>query len=228
MTSEAGRPEWNWNAIAIAAAFCSLAMIAALWAYRFDSALLDAFTTEDGPAENASAIVYVIASMVLAFALVRRRAFNVWILLLALLFFLVAGEEISWGQRIVGAETPDALKSANVQGELNLHNIEGIHQHVRALSVALLLSLYVLLPAGYAFSALRSPIVRLRMPVAPPWIGVIALFAVGFMAGPRAAGHVIFTLDEVGELLFAVAAICFAFSVARGAAGRTALPHSPD
>ena len=39
------------------------------------------------------------------------------------LFFLAAGEEISWGQRIFGIETPDALREANRQEEINLHNL---------------------------------------------------------------------------------------------------------
>ncbi len=35
----------------------------------------------------------------------------------------VAGEEISWGQRIIGFATPDYLLDNNIQEELNLHNI---------------------------------------------------------------------------------------------------------
>ena len=35
----------------------------------------------------------------------------------------VAGEEISWGQRIIGFATPDYLLDINIQEELNLHNI---------------------------------------------------------------------------------------------------------
>jgi hypothetical protein len=42
---------------------------------------------------------------------------------LALLFFFGAGEEISWGQRIFGFETPETLAQVNKQDELNLHNL---------------------------------------------------------------------------------------------------------
>ena len=39
-------------------------------------------------------------------------------------FFIVCcGEEISWGQRILGIETPDLIRSVNVQNEISLHNI---------------------------------------------------------------------------------------------------------
>jgi hypothetical protein len=42
---------------------------------------------------------------------------------LAVLFFFGAGEEISWGQRILGFETPQALGQVNKQEEFNLHNL---------------------------------------------------------------------------------------------------------
>lgn len=42
----------------------------------------------------------------------------------ALLF--IAGEEISWGQRILGWGTPADLEELNKQGETNIHNIERV------------------------------------------------------------------------------------------------------
>ena len=42
---------------------------------------------------------------------------------LAALFFFGAGEEISWGQRILGFGTPQSLSQVNRQQEFNLHNL---------------------------------------------------------------------------------------------------------
>ena len=42
---------------------------------------------------------------------------------LALLFFFGAGEEISWGQRIFGFETPETVAQVNKQEEFNAHNL---------------------------------------------------------------------------------------------------------
>lgn len=42
---------------------------------------------------------------------------------LAALFFFGAGEEISWGQRILGFQTPDSLTQVNRQEEFNVHNL---------------------------------------------------------------------------------------------------------
>lgn len=38
------------------------------------------------------------------------------------LMFLILAEEISWGQRIFGIETPEFIRKANAQGEISLHN----------------------------------------------------------------------------------------------------------
>jgi hypothetical protein len=55
----------------------------------------------------------------------RRR--NIFFLLLGLLFFFGAGEEISWGQRIFNYNTPEVAVS-NIQNEFNLHNMPLFHQ----------------------------------------------------------------------------------------------------
>jgi hypothetical protein len=55
----------------------------------------------------------------------RKAAVALW---LGAAMFLFAGmEEISWGQRILGLKTPDALSAINEQRELNLHNVKGLH-----------------------------------------------------------------------------------------------------
>lgn len=48
----------------------------------------------------------------------------------ALGLFLIAGEEISWGQRIANIEISESLAAANTQGELNLHNNKMIWSYV--------------------------------------------------------------------------------------------------
>ncbi|MFT5105627.1 MAG: hypothetical protein ACI9UA_001248 [Pseudoalteromonas tetraodonis] len=46
------------------------------------------------------------------------------------LFFIVcAGEEISWGQRVFGWETPENYAKMNEQGETNLHNLKTLPVH---------------------------------------------------------------------------------------------------
>lgn len=90
-------------------------------------------TREDGIFEYGTAISFLLASL-LAFVIFFagragneigsfRTKRNVFFLFLALIFFLGFGEEISWGQRIFGLETPDSLARINVQNETNIHNL---------------------------------------------------------------------------------------------------------
>jgi len=96
---------------------------------------------EDGPFENAGALLFLTTSImffVLFFAQNKfykpeDRAYfssfsrRIFFLLLGLLFFVLLGEEISWGQRILGFETPDAIEERNIQDEFNFHNLDVFH-----------------------------------------------------------------------------------------------------
>ncbi len=44
--------------------------------------------------------------------------------------FFVAGEEISWGQRLLRITTPDTLQEINIQDELTVHNIGTVFGYV--------------------------------------------------------------------------------------------------
>ncbi|MBY0406606.1 MAG: hypothetical protein K2Q01_02855, partial [Rickettsiales bacterium] len=61
-------------------------------------------------------------------------------------FVLLAGEEISWGQRLLGFVTPAAIGAVNTQAEFNFHNTHG----VPVAEIFLLLSLYGVLSGFFA------------------------------------------------------------------------------
>lgn len=86
------------------------------------------FVVEDGFIEWFTVVVLFTAMVVCGkrfFVLwrVRPPLFLFVTMLLTLLCLFGAGEEISWGQRLFGLETPDYLKERNAQGELGLHNL---------------------------------------------------------------------------------------------------------
>jgi hypothetical protein len=89
-------------------------------------------TLEDGLFENLTAVFYVAGSLLCLigfFAGHRRSPWRVKYSLLgwaALLFFL-GMEEISWGQRVFGVETPEFIASRNLQNETNLHNFSSTY-----------------------------------------------------------------------------------------------------
>ena len=81
---------------------------------------------EDGPVEYSTVILYLAALIVsvniLKFFKNEKKFFVIY-LVFSIGFFLVAMEEISWGQRIFDFDTPDWFPK-NLQRETNLHNLE--------------------------------------------------------------------------------------------------------
>ncbi len=98
-------------------------------------------TKEDGLIEWAGAICFLISSILFFIIFFRKSSFakaedaayfdtfsrRIWFLLLGLLFLVLFGEEISWGQRILDFETPEAIGQDNMQDEFNLHNYKSLH-----------------------------------------------------------------------------------------------------
>ena len=93
----------------------------------------DWLRSEDGPLEWMQFIEYALSSL-LAFMVFlsqkEKKDINTFIwLLIAFLSFLVAGEEISWGERLTGIGI-DSISNINVQGETNFHNLPFFHNYL--------------------------------------------------------------------------------------------------
>ena len=92
---------------------------------------------------------------------------------LALFYIVCAGEEISWGQRIFGWETPAGYAELNEQGETNLHNLENLPIHPKDV-VSWFMKLFGIgLPIIFYFTAKKRDHL-LRRCVAP--LSLVALF----------------------------------------------------
>lgn len=108
-----------------------LAGLVAVVASRADAGLFRLLTREDSLLEWLQVVCFLAAAVfgaALAARLWRERAR--WPALAYVAFaaacVFIAGEEIAWGQRIFGIETPEALERVNEQGEVTLHNVEGV------------------------------------------------------------------------------------------------------
>lgn len=83
---------------------------------------------EDGLMETLAVLLLFFATIRLfrsgSIAIKKRLDFKViWALFIIGSFcFVIMMEEISWGQRIFGWQTPESYKELNSQGETNLHN----------------------------------------------------------------------------------------------------------
>jgi hypothetical protein len=99
------------------------------WVHVWSPELFSRLGREDGIVENLSALLALVACSVSLVAAWRlhgsRRSSKGHVFLLAGLagvFFLISMEEISWGQRIFGFESPTPYLE-NVQHETNIHNV---------------------------------------------------------------------------------------------------------
>ena len=86
----------------------------------------------------ANGIVFLLCFCIIVFLLCflflcnrRRRIQAMWWLLMTVFCLYVAGEEISWGERLTGFGF-DLLREVNAQGESNLHNLEGVQNYLHA------------------------------------------------------------------------------------------------
>lgn len=76
---------------------------------------------EDHFFEWLTAICLFLASLLFLKVYIETK--NILSFLLSGILFVGAGEEISWGQRIIDFQTPKSVKVMNVQNEFNLHNL---------------------------------------------------------------------------------------------------------
>lgn len=78
---------------------------------------------EGSVTETCSWVSWLLASFLFARAFFVTGRNRPWLLAAAALFFLFAGEEVSWMQRVIGYDTPDAVEEMNKQREFNIHNL---------------------------------------------------------------------------------------------------------
>jgi len=146
------------------------------------------YAAEDGLVEYGTAIALLIASFILVRNGLSLRSHGAKLAVgltffYAVLFFFGAGEEVSWGQRIFGWETSEAMKELNRQDETNLHNLEfgGValtkHLFGPVLTVTILLYLMVLPLLYPRLAGLGRFVDRIALPAPGKRHAVLALVA---------------------------------------------------
>jgi len=153
--------------------------------------VVEAFVNEDMIFESLTAIYFFITCLLLGFAFFRlppppgdKKYFvlkKLSLITLAVLFFVAAGEEISWGQRIFNIETPESIKQVNVQDELTIHNLDFFQGENATLDFSQLQTLFslafvFLLPLGaLVIQRLLKFDLRAIVPIVPIQVGLLAL-----------------------------------------------------
>lgn len=176
---------WNLSLFVLVPVAILLIVYAAAGERVFTADQMGRINFEDGVIEDGQFIFLLLAS-VTGFALFARGLPNgarrfMW-LGLGLLFFAMAGEEISWGQRIFGFETPKAMETINVQREFNLHNMMGyLFDHLFILGF---FCWGVILPILYrALADVRRVVVATGLPLPSAGLAV-GMFLASLMQEP--------------------------------------------
>ncbi len=178
----------------------------ALMAFHYPLAYIFA-TYEDLVGEWAQTYSFLAAAVLAAIVALRPTHYRWFFTLLALACSYVFLEEISWGQRIFGFETPDFLKSRNLQGEANVHNLfTGPHKTLLKDLISIVLSVGLV-----AYGLLYPLLQKFRWRVAL-WCDRIGIAAPPLIFWPFFTLAAFFELKplsfneaEVAELLIAIA-----------------------
>ena len=96
----------------------------------FGTTWFDLLKKEDGPLEWLQFGQFLISSLMgllIYFQSKKKKSINslVW-LFFSIFCFLIAAEEISWGERITGF-TLNSISELSIQGETNIHNLPFFH-----------------------------------------------------------------------------------------------------
>jgi len=197
---------------------------------------------EGGAIETAGALLFLLASVGFLALFIRSSVFensffgrrtrrNVFLGLLAVIMFICFGEEISWGQRVLGFETPQFLAGLNAQNETNLHNIWLVHQwqpdgneksflglflNMNRLFSIFWLTYFVAVPISAKISErVRRALIFAGIPISPIWVG--GLFLATYVSYKTTAaidaGSIrAHSLDELKETTYAAIYAFFAIS----------------
>ena len=179
---------------------------------------------EDGPIEWLQVALVLVTAITLVGVSARlfrsgRRLAGLAAAAGVVTMLFIAGEEISWGQRILGWSTPDDLAEINRQAETNIHNIGDL---LKMFNVVLMLaSLYALVApitwrwfAGPRERTVTETILIPPLVLAPGFAIAFAYRFVRFVFVPEGR-YVISRFQEVTELVFYAAVAVFAWVILR-------------
>ena len=203
------------------------ALVAATAVYR---PLYRVFIEEDGIVEWAQVLALIAVlpvALLIASRLWRRqeRSYAALFVIAALAAFFIGGEEISWGQRVLGWATPEDLAALNRQGETNIHNVGSVLQFMN-LAMFLITVAAALLPLAWRWGARdRTRDLGASIFVPPLFLatsfGLAGAYRLMRYALVPEGQYVVSRYGEVGELLLYGALLAFAVLLYRRL-GRTA------
>ncbi|HYE51613.1 MAG TPA: hypothetical protein VEB20_18595 [Azospirillaceae bacterium] len=171
-------------------------------------------TDENMPVEMVTFVLMLATTWIAARLAVRLRRTDTlasaFYGLFAAGMFFIAMEEVSWGQWLVGFETPAEMRAQNVQGEFNLHNLQGAHELIELMRVVFGVGSLIGIAVG-ALAVARNVAVPAKL---LPWFLIITVLSVAdmvfaYVTVPHRISWTVSELMETVELLIAIATLFY-------------------
>jgi hypothetical protein len=177
------------------------------------------FVEEGGLIERAQFVFLFFSGIYFVLTVRKEKSSWRWFFLLATICsFFSAGEEVSWGQRIFNIDTPAILEDVNVQGEINIHNLEFFqryrHWYLGGVGLLGLVATYI----RFTFFQRIKPDNNLRFLFFLILLTCLLMEYTNSQFGripidqAREARYFAGRLSEIGELAFSMAALSYAWS----------------
>ena len=132
--------------------FTALIIVTGFLMFKIDPILFGRFVVEDGLVEWLTVCGLLLGSIVCLIRFFKLLGKRNWLFLtvtigLGLMLIFGAGEEISWGQRLLGLKSSEFFDKNNAQGETNFHNlvVDGVKLNKLIFSVMLSIAMGIYL-----------------------------------------------------------------------------------
>ncbi|MDH3297620.1 MAG: tetratricopeptide repeat protein [Gemmatimonadota bacterium] len=165
---------------------------------------------EDGVGEQASFFCWLSIPILLAHHAPGRK--KPAIVLFGVASFVIAMEEIAWGQRLIGLDTPSALGRINYQNELTVHNLEVFRAvfeyQAEFLALIVLVGTFVVPWAMGAFPRFGAISERIGIPRVPRYLWPAAITVVALLMT-----RIYVWGSEIGDAAVALFAVSVALAI---------------
>jgi len=196
-------------------AFALMGVALVFYLFHFRPVIFTRLIAEDQWGEYGTSLSFAVAGGL--FLLLSFRS-NPWFqrglfVMMGLIAIFVAGEEISWGQRIFHFETPPSFYQFNYQGEFNFHNFQTVASWKLHAIAAYLVTFWSLFSLAVSIwrPPLKEGIWRLWLPIIPVPLLMLFLCAPCFiLLSPLPKS------DEIGELFLGIASSMLALDLFLG------------
>jgi hypothetical protein len=195
-----GRVAWWYHAL------LALMVVSIVWLGNSDPTWYESLMQEDRLVEWGTVFFFFAAAVMGGLrAYAERRPFDA---LVALFCFFVAGEEFSWGQRLLGFTAPSYFLEYNRQQEFTLHNFADVFGQPKWMLIIALAGYGLVLPLVALSRLGRNVLERVRATPPPlllaPWFLLAILLLIWY------------PLDFTGEWVELLAGMLFAMALSSG------------